>query len=86
MEITPEETHDYDCDQQQNLKRHERDLYCLKCKAKTKNTSFYKYTLTSNQKYRLLTVCAVCGSKKSVLVNKSDVDFNEFIDDLKTIN
>ena len=45
--------------------------YCLKCKKNTKNINPI-VSGTSNGKTMLLSKCAICGSKKSVLIKKQE--------------
>ena len=42
--------------------------YCLKCRKNTKNIN-PKVSKTNNGKITLLSNCAICGSKKSLLGN-----------------
>ena len=45
--------------------------YCLKCKKNTKNINPI-VSGTSNGKTMLLSKCAICGSKKSILIKKQE--------------
>ena len=50
------------------------ESYCLKCKKHTKNID-PQVSSTSNGKFMILLKCAICGSKKSKLINKKKVDY-----------
>ena len=47
------------------------ESYCLKCKKQTKNID-PQLSSTSNGKLIILSKCAICGSKKSKLINKQE--------------
>ena len=47
------------------------ELYCLKCKKHTKNIN-PQVSSTSNGKFMILSKCAICGSKKSKLIDKQE--------------
>ena len=80
MQSTTDFPIDHDQDVQKDLPRHERDVHCLKCKTKTKNTDFYYYTTCPNGKYRFSTVCTACNKQKSVLVKKEEVEQDKFVE------
>lgn len=43
-----------------------KNLYCLKCRAFTQNSSDPRKATTSNGRHMLKTTCKKCGTKKSV--------------------
>ena len=45
------------------------ESYCLKCKKHTKNIN-PQVSSTSNGKFRILSKCAICDSRKSKYINK----------------
>ena len=45
------------------------ESYCLKCKKHTKNIN-PQVSSTSNGKFRILSKCTICGSRKSKYINK----------------
>ena len=47
------------------------ESYCLKCKKYTKNIN-PQVSSTSNDKFMILSKCAICGSKKSKFIKKED--------------
>ena len=47
------------------------ESYCLKCKKYTKNIN-PQVSSTSNDKFMILSKCAICGSKKSKFINKQE--------------
>ena len=47
------------------------ESYCLKCKKYTKNIN-PQVSSTSNGKMMILSKCAICGSKKSKVINKQE--------------
>ena len=47
------------------------NIYCLKCKKKTKNID-PEVLSTSNGKAMILSKCAICGSKKSRFIKKQE--------------
>ena len=47
------------------------ESYCLKCKKCTKNIN-PQVSSTSNDKFMILSKCAICGSKKSKFINKQE--------------
>ena len=47
------------------------ESHCLKCKKHTKNID-PQVSSTSNGKFMILSKCAICGSKKSKLINKQE--------------
>ena len=47
------------------------ESYCLKCKKHTKNIS-PQVSSTSNGKMMILSICAICGSRKSKFIEKQD--------------
>ena len=44
-------------------------IYCVKCRDAT-NTKTEKLVTTKNGRYRLTGICATCGTKKGMFVNK----------------
>ena len=46
------------------------ESYCLKCKKHTKNIN-PQVSSTSNGKMMILSMCAICGSKKSKFIKKT---------------
>ena len=49
------------------------ELYCLKCKKHTKNVD-PQVSSTSNDKFMILSKCAICGSRKSKFIKKQDAE------------
>ena len=47
------------------------ESYCLKCKKYTKNIN-PQISSTSNAKLKILSKCAICGSKKSKFIKKQE--------------
>ena len=47
------------------------ESYCLKCKKHTKNVD-PQVSSTSNDKFMILSKCAICGSRKSKFIKKQD--------------
>ena len=47
------------------------ESYYLKCKKYTKNIN-PQVSSTSNDKFMILSKCAICGSKKSKFINKRE--------------
>ena len=49
------------------------ESYCLKCKKHTKNIN-PQVPSTSNGKLKILSKCAICGSKKSKFIKKQEAE------------
>ena len=47
------------------------ESYCLKCKKHTKNIN-PQVSSTSNDKFMILSKCAICSSRKSKFINKQE--------------
>ena len=47
------------------------ESYCVKCKKHTKNID-PQVSSTGNGKFMILSKCAICGSKKSKIINKQE--------------
>ena len=47
------------------------ESYCLKCKKHTENIN-PQVSSTSNGKIMILSICAICNSKKSKFINKQE--------------
>ena len=54
------------------------DIYCVKCKKKTKSTNI-KYELSKNNKHMIKGNCSVCKNKKSQFISAENAKKGGFI-------
>ena len=57
------------------------DIYCLRCRRKTKNLSIDP-VITKNKRHAIKAVCSVCKSNKSKFVSKRKIEGSGFLTNL----
>lgn len=50
------------------------NIYCVKCKKKTKNYGTLNLGITKNMRYRMRVLCVICRKEKSIFISSNKIN------------